>query len=85
MLRNKGKYKARKQGSTDHEVITGCKATREQLTEHADGRVLMLRSVNQATKGLTGLCLISSGVPSCWILPLHNPRNDEITCPNTQG
>ena len=66
----------------------------QQLTEHADGRVLMLRSVNQATKGLTGLCFISSGVPSCWILPLHNgsgnesssiPANEISSIPANQG
>lgn len=31
----------------------------------------MLRSVNQATKGVAGFSLTSSGVPSCWILPLQ--------------
>ena len=31
----------------------------------------MLRSVNQATKGVLGRSFTSSGVPSCWILPLH--------------
>ena len=40
-------------------------------TEQAEGSVLMFKSVNQATKGVLGCALTSSGVPSCWILPLH--------------